>query len=205
MREVAGRWLAPVAWVAMVLLPVVVTGSGCATERPFVWVQTLPLPAESTVIVGPRDTISVDVRNQAALSGDFVVGDGGDYRHPTLGTIHVDGKTPADIARLLEDQLKELVVKPEVSVSLVRSAPVRVNVVGEVKTPGVYDLVRGRSVVAALAAAGWFTEFADRDRVFVVRLDNGEQRIRFRTRELTAAEPHAARFRLRDGDVVVVE
>ena len=94
MQRDRGRWIASAAWVAMALLPAAVTGSGCATtERPFVWVHTCRCRRSSRSSIGPRDTISVDVRNQAALSGEFVVGDGGDYRQPTLGTIHVDGKT----------------------------------------------------------------------------------------------------------------
>jgi polysaccharide export outer membrane protein len=81
-----------------------------------------------------------------------------------------------------------------------------VNVVGEVKTPGVYELARDRTVMAALAAAGWLTDFASKDRIFVIRTGGEqEQRIRFRARELTAPDPHSSTFRLRDGDVVVVE
>ena len=66
--------------------------------------------------------------------------------------------------------------------------------------------MRGRGVIPALAAAGWLTEFADRDKIFVIRSEAGAtQRVRFRARELTAAEPHATGFRLKDGDVVVVD
>jgi polysaccharide export outer membrane protein len=183
-----------------------VFGPGCATDRPFVWVQDTPLLDDGgQPIIGPRDTIAVDVRDQASLSGEFLVGDGGDYRQPGLGPIHVEGRTPAAVVIELEERLKLLLVKPQVTVSLVRMGPVRVNVVGEVRTPGSYELLRGRGVLPALAAAGWLTEFANRDRIFVLRPGQQETRIRFRARELTVAEPHAARFRLRDGDVVVVE
>jgi hypothetical protein len=48
-------------------------------------------------------------------------------------------------------------------------------------------------------------EFANRDRIFVLRGAAPQTRVRFRARELTGAEPHAARFLLQDGDVVVVE
>jgi hypothetical protein len=59
-------------------------------------------------------------------------------------------------------------------------------------------------VAAALAAAGWLTEYADRDRIFVVRHE-GDMRVRFRAREVTSPDPAVARFRLSDGDVVVAE
>ena len=40
--------------------------------------------------------------------------------------------------------------------------------------------------------------------MFVLRAGSSE-RVRFRVRDITAAEPHAARFQLADADVVVVE
>jgi polysaccharide export outer membrane protein len=121
-----------------------------------------------------------------------------------FGNVVVEGRTPAAVAGELEVALKDLVVNPKVTVTIVRVAPVRVSVVGEVRTPGAYELTRDRGVIPALAAAGWLTEFAARDRIFVLRAGS-EQRIRFTAAELAAAEPHASRFRLRDGDVIIVE
>lgn len=180
--------------------------AGCAgTDRPYTWVNTLPMPSDPQVTIGPRDTIRVVVINQAALSGEFIVGDDGSYLQPTLGNVRADGLTPDALARDLEARLRDMLVRPQVSVAIVKFAPVRVNVVGEVKTPGIYELTRERGVLPALAAAGWLTEFAHRDRIFVLRAGASDQRIRFAAAELTSAEPHSARFRLRDGDVVIVE
>jgi hypothetical protein len=58
--------------------------------------------------------------------------------------------------------------------------------------------------MAALALAGWLTEFAHTDRIFVVRVGSNE-RVRFRVRDLTTAESRFARYQLADSDVVVVE
>jgi len=67
-------------------------------------------------------------------------------------------------------------------------------------------VTRSRGVMSALATAGWLSEFANKDRIFVIRTEGTTiQRIRFRAADLTAAEPHAIGFRLQDGDVVVVE
>jgi polysaccharide export outer membrane protein len=186
-------------------MAVVGSCGGCATERPFVWVQDLPPVHEGELVVGNRDTIVVVVRNQPTLSGEFVVRDDGAYLQPMVGSVAVAGRTPAQIADDLRARLKDMVVNPDISVSRARIAPIRVNVIGEVRTPGSYELARDRGVIPALAAAGWLTEFAGRDRIFVVRSARGERRVRFRTRELTGPDPRAAEFRLRDGDVVVVE
>jgi polysaccharide export outer membrane protein len=194
---------ASAGWAAAAIL---VSLIGCATERPFIWVQNVPMAAESQGTIESRDTILISVRNQPTLSGEFPVGDHGEYLQPTLGTITVAGRTTDAVAAELQGRLKDLLVKPEVTVSIIKIAPVRVNVVGEVRSPGTYELTRGRGVLPALAAAGWLNEFANGDRIFVIRSDGaGAQRIRFRAHELTAAEPHATGFRLKDGDVVVAE
>jgi polysaccharide export outer membrane protein len=179
---------------------------GCATESPFLWVQDLPISPDNGATIEPRDTILVAVKNQPALSGEFLVGDHGEYSQPTLGTFSVGGKTTASVTSELRNSLNGVLAQPEVTVSIIKVAPVRVNVVGEVKTPGSYELTRSRGVMSALATAGWLTEFANKDRIFVIRTDGPTvRRIRFRAAELTAAEQHAVSFRLQDGDVVVVE
>ena len=200
------RLVAQVNAGAAVLLLVLTMAGGCAHESQFVWVQDLlavPEPASPTI--RPRDTILVEVAAQPSLSGEFVVRDDGHYLQPMVGSIQVADNTPAQVARSLEGRLKDLVVAPVVSVWIVRNTPIRVGVVGEVKTPGSYELTRDRSVMAALAAAGWLTEFAHDDRVFVVRKAGQDPRIRFRVCDLTEAESHAVGFRLADGDAVVVE
>jgi polysaccharide export outer membrane protein len=163
-----------------------------------------PVVNKGEGLIHPRDTIVVSVRDQTAMSGEFVVRDDGGVLLPTMGEVTVAGRTPEAVREELHQRATSLVVRPAVAVSIARVAPIRVNVVGEVKAPASYELTRDRTVAAALAAAGWLTEFADRDRIFVVRRE-GELRVRFRAGEITALDPAVARFRLNDGDVVVVE
>jgi len=179
----------------------------CATERPYVWFRDMPqaqaAAPEAPGVIRPRDLLVVHVRDQAAMTGEFVVREDGGYLQPTVGNVVVANRTPDQVAAELTARLAGIVVQPHVTVSIARSASVRVNVIGEVRTPGAYELTRDRTVAASLASAGWLTDFASSDRIFVVR--NGEPRIRFRARDLTTPESNSSRFHLRDGDVVVVE
>jgi polysaccharide biosynthesis/export protein len=181
--------------------------NGCAMDRPYVWAKDVPAvsAAEVVPVVHARDTLAVQVRDQVALSGEFIVREDGEYAQPTLGNVAVDGRTPAQVAEMLQGLLTNVVVNPRVTVSILRKATARVNVIGEVKAPGPYELTRDRSVTAALAAAGWLTPFASDDRIFVVRAGGKDARIRFTAQSLTAPDPQSVPFRLRDGDVVVVE
>jgi polysaccharide export outer membrane protein len=100
------------------------------------------------------------------------------------------------------------VVAPSVAVAIEESAPLRITFVGEVRKPGTMKLEGPVNVVQGIANAGGLTEYASSSRIFVVRTalpSNEVQRIRFRYDDLVAGEPHAVAFRLRTGDVVVVE
>jgi polysaccharide export outer membrane protein len=204
-RQSLGKAAGPGCAAGLALLLLV----GCAgSDRPFVWVNDLKpdAPANVDATIHPRDTIAVVVANQPSMSGEFVVHDDGGYMQPTLGNVQVVGRLPAEVAADLQARLKDMVVNPQVTVSVVHIAPIRISVVGEVKTPGSYELNRDRSVAGALAAAGWLTDFAAKDRIFVLRRgEKSQTRIRFPLREVTSPDAESAWFRLHDGDVVVVE
>ena len=191
------------ALLALLLAPL--AASSCATELPFVWVANVPVPdMKPDGVIRPRDSIVAVVGAHPDLSGEFTVRDDGGVLYPVIGDVHFGGLSTAEATAALRARISDVVKDPTVSVSISRLAPIKVNVLGEVKSPATYELTRDRSVAAALAAAGWLTEYADRDRIFVVRHE-GDLRVRFRAREITAPDPAVARFRLSDGDVVVAE
>jgi polysaccharide biosynthesis/export protein len=184
-----------------------VLGTGCGgSTPPFVWAQQLP-PAEQTgeLRLGPEDEIHVLVAEQESLSGRFKLGPDGRYVHPVIGSISLTGLTPAEAGQQLATRLAGIVVRPQVTVSLVVRRPIRLSVLGEVRTPGHFDVPADESLIAVLARAGGLSEFADRDAIYVVRTKPELVRIRFRMRDLAGAHVESARFRLNDGDVILVE
>ena len=205
LRKLFARVTERAALAVLLLAFASMGGLGCAHQEAYTWVADLPLDSAATEpVVKPRDTILVEVDRQPTLSGEFVVREDGHYRQPMVGSINVAGQTPQQVAQVVSTALREVVVSPVVRVWITKTPPARISVVGEVKTPGPQELTRDRTLLAALAQAGWLTEFAHDDRVFVVRSDS-KQRIRFRVRDITQAERHTAAFHLADGDVVVVE
>ncbi len=179
--------------------------SGCAHKGPFVWVTDLAADDESlSAGIQARDTILVETRDQPTMSGEFIVRDDGHFAMPMVGSLHVAGLPPVQAAALVRSRLTGLVVKPDVAVWVAKTAPIRVKVVGQVRTPGSFELVRERGVLGALAAAGWLTDFADKDGIFVLRTGD-RTRVRFRLPDLTTADAQGVRYKLRDGDAVIVE
>jgi polysaccharide export outer membrane protein len=123
---------------------------------------------------------------------------------PFLGDVEVRGKPPAVVAKEMEAGLKNFINSPNVTVSVDEFQPTTVYVIGEVTHPGTIAVERNAGVLEALATAGGLTENASRDDIFVLREQPVPRRIRF-TYELLTHNPPSSTFRLRPGDVVVVE
>jgi polysaccharide export outer membrane protein len=196
-------------WVA--LAASVSAGSACSTTGPYVWVDSLPPSAAggSTegLVIQDGDTVKVRVFNQDALStgeGGEKVRPDGKIALPVIGEVTARGKRPTQLASELQERLKSVVVAPSVTVTLAAGTEVKVSVVGEVKQSGVFPLEHGATVLHALAAAGGLSDYADSDKIFVVRRSL-PQRVRFRYQDLRSADPKSIAFTLQPGDVIVVE
>jgi polysaccharide export outer membrane protein len=112
------------------------------------------------------------------------------------------------LARRLEELLKPMINNPVVTVTVARAEPLKVAVLGEVKDPGMKELEPGSGLLQALAQADGFTDYAQLDGIFVLRRQPESplpMRIRFDYESVIRTQGKGAEFRLRTGDVVVVE
>lgn len=180
--------------------------AACSSTGPFVWVDSLPGSAASRndVVIQDGDMITVRVFNQEPLSTKERVRADGKIAMPVIGEVTARGKRPAQLAQEIQDRLKSVVVAPSVSVVMEETGDMKVSVLGEVKNAGVFPMEPGSNVLHALAAAGGLSDYADSDRIFVVR-KGLPQRVRFRYSDLRSADPKSVQFTLQNGDIVVVE
>jgi len=196
-----GRGLVPIA------LALALAAAGCANLGPYVWVdelaETAP-PAGGEYTLAPGDSIFVRVFNQDNISGRTRIRPDGRITVPFVNDVPAAGRTPEQLASTLESLLRSYIKQPVVTVSLEEVGPTHLSVLGEVARPGAYQVERGQGILRALAAAGGLTEFAHKDRIFVLR-SGPQQRIRFSFDALSVPNSPAARFRLQDQDVVVVQ
>ena len=96
---------------------------------------------------------------------------------PVLGKVMVDGMTREQIAEHLSTQLKsqELIKDPVVTVEFMNLG---VSVLGEVNRPGRISINRDNmTILDALSEAGDLTIFGKREKVLVLRQENGKQRV----------------------------
>jgi polysaccharide export outer membrane protein len=179
-----------------------------SVQGPFVWAddyRATPEPRGYTIAVG--DLLAVQVWDAERYSTRARVRPDGQISVPLLNDLEVVGRSPADVSRIIEDRLRKgnLLVSPHVTIAVEEIRPGTVSVAGAVVRPGTHSLDHGMGVVDALASAGGLTEFAHKDRIFVMRRDPTPVRIRFSLSALTDSIGPAALFRLRPGDIVFAE
>lgn len=122
------------------------------------------------VPVVTKETISQPV-SQGSLQ-TYIIDKNGDINFPILGKIHAAGLTTMQLADELTRRISADVEAPIVRVELINF---KVNVMGEVTKPGVYEVNTERfSILDALAQAEDMTMYGRRDRVTLIREEDGK-------------------------------
>ncbi len=202
LRGMTSRRLAQLALIAGLCS----VSLACGGTGPYIWVDSLPASAAAggDVLIADGDVLNVRVFNQDPLSTKERVRADGRISIPVIGEVVARGKRPAQLAAEIQDRLKDIVKVPSVIVTFEQGVELKISVVGEVRNAGVFTIEPGANVLQALAAAGGLTDYADGDKVFVVR-KSLPQRVRFRYTDLRSQDPKSIQFILQGGDVVVVE
>ncbi len=200
------RRLARVALLAGFCSFAALFAAACGGTGPFVWVDSLPAPAAGggDVVIVDGDVLNVRVFNQDPLSTRERVRPDGRISIPVIGEVVARGKHPSKLAAEIQERLRDIVKVPSVIVTFEQGAELKVSVVGEVRNSGVFPIEPGANVLHALAAAGGLSDYADGDKIFVVR-KSLPQRVRFRFSDLRGQDARSIHFALQSGDIVVVE
>lgn len=192
---------------ATLLTLALVFGAGCLHLDPYVWVDDLPDEAyqPEPYRIRAGDNLNVSIWNQDELTRDVRVRADGNITLPLISDVYVAGLTPPDAADVIKRRLDGLVLNPAVAVAVREGHVPNVSVVGEVRTAGQFTFAPDETVLHVIAKAGGLTEFAQPDAIFVVRRNDKQQRVRFSYDKLSRGNGRGLDFKLRDGDVIVVE
>ena len=132
--------------------------------------------ADRPSLIGPLDTIQVDVFNVPELSREMQVDSSGRISMPLVGTMDARGKTAQELGQAIEDSLRGRYVRnPEVTVNLKSSISQVVTVDGQVIEPGLYPVTNQMTLTRAIASAKGLTEFARQDDVVILRTVDGQR------------------------------
>jgi len=91
-------------------------------------------------ILGPGDSVQVELLGIPELSGTFAIGPDGTIYLPRLRALYVEGLTVEELRYFLTQQFKAYVKNPQLYIRPLGYRPIRVYVGGEVRRPGYYTL-----------------------------------------------------------------
>ena len=127
-------------------------------------------------LIGPLDTIQVDVFNVSELSRELQVDAGGRISMPLVGTLDARGKTADELAATIEAALRGRYVRnPQVTINIKSSVSQVVTIDGQVVEPGLYPVTNQMTLLRAVASAKGLSEFAREDDVVILRTVDGRK------------------------------
>jgi polysaccharide export outer membrane protein len=125
--------------------------------------------AQTDYIVGPQDVLNITVFGEPEFSGKYTVEQDGTFTFPQLGRVKGGGMTLRGLESDLKAKLADGYLKnPQVAVAIDTYRSQRILVMGEVRSPGEYQLNGDMTLLAALARAGSTTSTAGHE-VSIVR------------------------------------
>jgi len=114
----------------------------------------IDVPAGPDYVVGPGDSLSLDIWGGVSQSLTRVVDREGRVALPESGAVQVAGLTLERVQGVITDALKRQYRDVQVAVTVGRLRSIRVYVVGDVQRPGAYDISSLATSLNALYAAG---------------------------------------------------
>jgi protein involved in polysaccharide export with SLBB domain len=115
--------------------------------------------------IRPGDIIRLRIWREPDLSGDFQVSENALVVLPRLGSTDVSRETSASLERRLVDTYAEFLQHTAIEVTILR----RVQILGAVRTPGLYPIDPTMTLSDALALAGGVTPQGNPSRIELVR------------------------------------
>lgn len=187
-----------------VTVSLVLALGGCATTGPFVWASALPPEAAKAdvTIIQSTDIVNVRVFREDTFSTREHVRPDGKISVPVVGEVMARGRRPDEVAKDIEARLKTMLKEPNVTIVLEQPVQIPISVTGEVRQSGTFNMEPGSNVLHAIASAGGLNDYADADKIFLVRKAS-TQRVRFKYSDLRSGV--TTNILLQPGDLVVVE
>lgn len=161
--------------------------------------------APSDYRIGIEDILDISVWNVAELQKTVPVRPDGKISLPLVNDVVAAGLTPMELRDQLTEKIAVYVQSPDVSVVVREIRSLKVSVMGQVRTPGRYDLKGPSTVLDALALAGGLTEFAARRKITILRSSGTTvQRFRFDYDAAVSKGSLKNNVLVKAGDIVVV-
>ncbi len=181
--------------------------AGCAANEPSE-VLTQPATPTAMYIIGPLDGIEIFVWRSPELSRAVTVRPDGRLSVPLIDDLVATGKTPTQLARDIETQLKKYVQDPTVTVIVTAfHGPYdqQIRIVGEATDPQAIAYQANMTALDAMITVHGLTRFAAGNRAKIVRIVDGkETEIPLRLDDLIKDGDISANVAMQPGDILII-
>lgn len=174
-------------------------------EQPVV--QKKPLVQQEPIYrIGPSDHLEIVTwREEMLTRKDVLVRPDGRISLPLTDDIMAAGLTLMQLKYRITKALSRYLEAPQVYIVLTDPRHWQFSVLGNVKKEGNFQMLKPTDVMQALATAGGFNEWADKDEVFIMRgVGPRQQRFLFEYSEVISGEKREQNLILKPGDIIVV-
>jgi polysaccharide biosynthesis/export protein len=156
-------------------------------------------------IIGPEDVLSILVWKEEALSQTVVVRTDGKISLPLIDEIQATGYTPLQLKEVLTEKFKQFVESPLVTVIVRETKSFKIYIGGQVRSPGVFTLVKEINILQLIPMAGGFTDWANQRKILLIRKE-GEQEKRFTIdyKKIISGKDLSNNIILKPGDTIIV-
>ncbi len=165
------------------------------------------IASQADYVIGADDILEVSVWKNAELSKIVTVRPDGKISLPLLGDMQASGLTPDQLRAFIIAKLKEYKENAVVSVIVQTVNSYRIFIVGDVVSPGTYQLKSKTSVLQAISLAGGFNQFASKNSIVVIRPKDGgagEERFTIRFKDIVYNDRPGTNMILKPGDTIFV-
>ena len=168
--------------------------------------DTVPARTNLGYVIGPGDTLTINVWNEPGVSGKVPVRPDGMITVPLVGDIQAAGQSPEKLQTAITQKLTEYVKEPSVTVVVEEMNSRQFNVLGQVQHPGSFVLAKPTTVLDALAQAGGLAEFAKTSKIYVLRknANGGTTKLAFNYKRVANGDDLEENVTLQAGDTVIV-
>lgn len=175
--------------------------------------------AQTAYQIRPGDTLDISVLEDANLNRQVLVRPDGRISLPLIGDVMAAGQTPESLkAAIAAGLASNFSIAPNVTVALSSVAEVlgptsfapatmSIYILGEVDSPGAYEVAPGTTLLQALSISGGPGRFAATKRIQIRSTDpkSGTEYVRsFNYYKFVNGGVAGGVFRLNDGDVIIV-
>ena len=156
-------------------------------------------------VIGPEDVLKINIWKEPEMSGDVPVRPDGKISLTLLGDVQAAGLTPTQLTTQITDLLKKYLDDPRVTVTVGAVNSRRVFILGQVGRPGAFPLLPDMTVLQALSTAGGLSLYAAADKIYVLRIENGNQvKLAFQYKQVIKGNKPEQNIVLKSGDTIVV-